>query len=89
MTYRFDGNNAKGGISKRVFQENKAHQIFRKMDIYRRLNPLTPDVQQKAIHNQSCRFVLSKCERLVAPGVKGLKNTTCLHLIKNNYFLTS
>ena len=27
------GNKAKGQISKRVFQENKAHQIFRKTNI--------------------------------------------------------
>ena len=30
---RFAGNEAKGRISKRVFQENKAHQIFRKTNI--------------------------------------------------------
>ena len=33
----FVGNKAKGRISKRVFQENKARQIFRKMNIS---NPL-------------------------------------------------
>ena len=32
------GNKAKVQISKRVFQENKAHQIFRKMNIS---HPLT------------------------------------------------
>ena len=29
----FDGNKAKGRISKQVFQENKARQIFRKTNI--------------------------------------------------------
>ena len=28
-----NGNKAKGRISKRVFQENKAHQVFRKTNI--------------------------------------------------------
>ena len=31
--HRYVGNKAKGRISKRVFQENKARQIFRKKDI--------------------------------------------------------
>ena len=31
--YQFVGNKAKGRISKRVFQENKARQIFHKMNI--------------------------------------------------------
>ena len=30
---QFVGNKAKGSISKRVFQENKARQIFRKTNI--------------------------------------------------------
>ena len=30
---KFVGNKAKGRISKRMFQENKAHQIFRKTNI--------------------------------------------------------
>ena len=32
--WQFVGNKAKGGISKRVFQENKARQIFRKTNIF-------------------------------------------------------
>ena len=32
--YQNIGNKAKGRISKRVFQENKARQIFRKTNIY-------------------------------------------------------
>ena len=33
LTLDFVSNKAKGGISKRVFQENKARQIFRKTNI--------------------------------------------------------
>ena len=37
QTKSYDGNKAKGRISKRVFQENKACQIFRKTKIWRAL----------------------------------------------------
>ena len=40
MHGKFVGNKAKRRISKRVFQENKAHQIFRKMSISYPLIPL-------------------------------------------------
>ena len=33
LTLDFVSNKAKGGISKRVFQENKARQIFQKTNI--------------------------------------------------------
>ena len=33
INQHFVGNKAKGRISKRVFHENKAHQIFQKMNI--------------------------------------------------------
>ena len=33
LYFEFVGNRAKGRISKRVFQENKAHQIFLKTNI--------------------------------------------------------
>ena len=34
---QFVGNKAKGRISKRVFQENKARQTFRKMFVFRKI----------------------------------------------------
>ena len=33
LLHKFVGNKAKGPISKRVFQENKARQVFRKLNI--------------------------------------------------------
>ena len=40
LFFEFVGNRAKGRISKRVFQENKAHQIFLKTNISYPLLPL-------------------------------------------------
>ena len=45
------GNNAKGRISKRVFQENKACQIFRKMNISYPLIISTRTCAQQGVRN--------------------------------------
>ena len=50
----FVGNKAKGGISKRVFQENKARQIFQKANI-----SYPPDAHVRFSENLAC-FVFSK-----------------------------
>ena len=52
----FVGNKAKGRISKRVFQENKAHQIFRKRNISyplirTRTSEITPDSNQEIVND--------------------------------------
>ena len=49
---RIVGNKAKGRISKRIFQENKAHQIFRKTNI-----------SYPLIRTRTCYIVLSVISR--------------------------
>ena len=51
------GNKAKGRISKRVFQENKARQIFRKTNIYYPLLRTRTCAYQKG---KKCSFLLQK-----------------------------
>ena len=63
------GNKAKGRISKRVLQENKAHQIFRKKNIYYPLIRTTDDVSNinnityQSRNMSNFRKIICKCPR--------------------------
>ena len=52
INQHFVGNKAKGRISKRVFHENKAHQIFQKMNIS------YPVIRARTCAHQGVRNVL-------------------------------
>ena len=71
----FVGNKAKGQIWKRVFQENKAHQIFRKTNIsYRLIRTL--------IRTRTCAYQGAR-------NVSFLENLTCFVFSKHPFCLIS
>ena len=60
--YDFVGNKAKGRISKRVFQENKTRQMFRKRNVsYPLILTRTKKIKQKAISYKSLHFEFHAC----------------------------
>ena len=70
VTYEFVGNKAKGRISKRVFQENRALQIFRKTNIS------SPPITHESAKSRGLRVYVLACLVCLRAYVFGV---LCLH----------
>ena len=77
--FNFVGNRAKGRISKRVFQEDKARQIFRKTNIS------YPRPFRTLLTNTSNEHFLRACAYQGVRNIRFLENLACFVFLKHPF----